>query len=373
MADGKDKIIAMQLELIREMTERNMRNTGMDIWGSAGKEEKTAIDENRTNSTNDKNGVSKTPDAPKKADSSASGGDAPAQTPEIPPKENIEDLRRELEGYIGLDEVKREVESLINMATVYGMRKEKGLPVADMSLHMVFTGNPGTGKTMIARFMSRVYHSLDILSKGQLVETDRSGLVAGYVGQTALKTKKICESALGGVLFIDEAYSLAGGGENDFGGEAIDTLLKFMEDNRDDLVVICAGYIGPMQRFIGANPGLESRFNRYIDFADYTADEMLAIFKLQCKKNCYTLADDAEEKLKSLLELAASAAGTFGNARGVRNVFENVLVAQANRLAGESEITKEILMQITSEDIEKSFPDAFEENSDDDSDDTEKE
>lgn len=371
MADGKDKIIAMQLELIREMTERNMRNTGMDIWGDAGMR-KTADAENKRNSTNAENVVSEKHDSPKKTDSSASNGDeAKSKTPDIPPKENIEDLRRELEGYIGLESVKREVESLINMATVYGMRKEKGLPVADMSLHMVFTGNPGTGKTMIARFMSRVYHSLDILSKGQLIETDRSGLVAGYVGQTAIKTKKICESALGGVLFIDEAYSLAGGGENDFGGEAIDTLLKFMEDNRDDLVVICAGYVGPMQRFIGANPGLESRFNRYIDFADYTADEMLAIFKLQCTKNCYTLAADAEEKLKSLLEVAASAAGTFGNARGVRNVFENVLVAQANRLAGAESVTKEILMEITAEDIENSFPDAFDEDADEEPEDTE--
>lgn len=350
MADGKDKIIAMQLELIREMTERNIRNSGIELWG----DKKTANGEKSKNSANaEKPDDGKAETKVDASDNSASdGGDE--KTPE---KEDIVDLRRELEGYIGLESVKREVESLINMATVYEMRKKQDLPVADMSLHMVFTGNPGTGKTMIARFMARVYHSLGILSKGQLVETDRSGLVAGYVGQTAMKTKKICESALGGVLFIDEAYSLAGGGENDFGGEAIDTLLKFMEDNRDELVVICAGYIGPMQRFIGANPGLESRFNRYIDFADYTAEEMLGIFKLQCKKNCYTLTSDADAKLAELLSIAAEAAGTFGNARGVRNVFENVLVAQANRLANAENVTREMLMEITVDDIDKALPD----------------
>ena len=170
------------------------------------------------------------------------------------------------------------------MMTVWKMRKEHGLPNVDMSLHMVFSGNPGTGKTMIARLMARVYKCLGILSKGQLVEVDRSGLVAGYVGQTATKTSEVIGKALGGVLFIDEAYTLSSDAENDFGQEAINTLLKAMEDHREDLVVIVAGYDGLMDAFIHSNPGLESRFNRYLHFDDYTIDEMLAVFNLQCKK-----------------------------------------------------------------------------------------
>ncbi|MBQ7826670.1 MAG: AAA family ATPase [Clostridia bacterium] len=330
---SKDKIIAMQLELIRDMTERNLRNVGLDMWGTKAPQSHEA----------------KAPETVKNTD----GGGMAEEVKEapLPEKENIEDLRRELHGYIGLETVKSEVDSLINVATVYQLRRENGLPVADMSLHMVFTGNPGTGKTMIARFMARVYHSLGLLSKGHLVETDRSGLVAGYVGQTAMKTRKLAESAIGGVLFIDEAYSLTDTGENDFGGETIDTLLKIMEDNRDDLVVIVAGYPELMGDFIDSNPGLESRFNRYIEFEDYTAEEMLAIFKMQCEKNYYTLTEAAEAELKGLLEMASDAAGTFGNARGVRNVFENVLVAQANRLSGTENITKEILMEILPEDI----------------------
>lgn len=336
--NGKDKIIAMQLELIRDMTERNLRNTGFDMWGTAHPPE------NVSRKTENKSFDGE------KTEKSAGGNADNTGTDEVLPKEDIDELRKELHGYIGLDEVKREVDSLINIAAVYKLRRERELPVADMSLHMVFTGNPGTGKTMIARFMARVYHSLGLLSKGQLVETDRSGLVAGYVGQTAMKTKKLAETAIGGVLFIDEAYSLTGGGENDFGGEAIDTLLKLMEDNRDDLIVIVAGYPELMRDFIESNPGLESRFNRYIEFEDYSVDDMLAIFKMQCDKNFYTLTAEAEAEVKRLLEKVSSS-DTFGNARGVRNVFENVLVAQANRLANAENITRELLMQITSEDI----------------------
>lgn len=339
MQDNKDKIIAMQLELIRDMTERNLRNVGLDMWGANA----TRTDTAKSQETVKNEG----------------GGDKPEEAKETPApeKENIDDLRRELHEYIGLETVKGEVDSLINVATVYRLRRDNGLPVADMSLHMVFTGNPGTGKTMIARFMARVYHSLGLLSKGHLVETDRSGLVAGYVGQTAMKTRKLAESAIGGVLFIDEAYSLTDTGENDFGGEAIDTLLKIMEDNRDDLVVIVAGYPELMGDFIDSNPGLESRFNKYMEFEDYTAEEMLAIFKMQCGKNYYTLTESAEAELAALLETASSAAGTFGNARGVRNVFENVLVAQANRLAGSENITKETLMEILPEDIKAAAED----------------
>ena len=220
-----------------------------------------------------------------------------------------------------------------------------------MSLHMVFTGNPGTGKTMMARMMARIYRSLDILSKGQLVEVDRSGLVAGYVGQTAIKTQKVIQKALGGVLFIDEAYALNGKSENDFGQEAIDTILKAMEDHRDDLVVIVAGYTDLMDRFIHSNPGLESRFNRFLLFEDYTSDEMLDIFKMQCKKGCYQLSDGVEELVRDYITEENGDPETFGNARGVRNIFEHILVAQNNRLAAMETVTKEDLMTLTQDDV----------------------
>ena len=236
----------------------------------------------------------------------------------------MKDLQAELDSYIGLATVKEEVRNLINMASVYKLRRQHDLPTTDMSLHMVFTGNPGTGKTMMARMMARIYRSLDILSKGQLVEVDRSGLVAGYVGQTAIKTQKVIQKALGGVLFIDEAYALNGKSENDFGQEAIDTILKAMEDHRDDLVVIVAGYTDLMDRFIHSNPGLESRFNRFLLFEDYTSDEMLDIFKMQCKKGCYQLSDGVEELVRDYITEENGDPETFGNARGVRNIFEHI-------------------------------------------------
>ena len=177
------------------------------------------------------------------------------------------------------------MDGLINWIRVNQMRRENGLPQADMSLHMVFSGNPGTGKTMIARLMARIYKSLGILKKGHLVEVDRGGLVAGYVGQTAIKTAEVIKSALDGVLFIDEAYALTNRGENDFGKEAVETLLKMMEDNRDRLVVIVAGYVDEMETFVHSNPGLESRFNRFWNFPDYSVEEMLAIFDMRCGKS----------------------------------------------------------------------------------------
>ena len=334
--DKKDEIISMQLDLIRSMTENNMRRIGTDFWGS-GRADKPAA---------------KSGDSPEKT---APQTEAKTEVPteeKIPPKENIEDLKKELSSYIGLSTVKAEVENLINMATVYGMRREHGLPTADMSLHMVFSGNPGTGKTMIARFMARVYHSLGILSKGQLIEVDRSGLVAGYVGQTAIKTSKVLEKAKGGVLFIDEAYTLTSKEGNDFGYEAVDTILKAMEDNREDLVVIVAGYIDRMEGFIDSNPGLQSRFNKYLHFADYSAEEMTDIFLMQCEKNCYTPDEEAVEAIREYLRMASEEAGEFGNARGVRNIFEKVLSAQANRLASTEGITREELMRLTKEDVQ---------------------
>ena len=282
----------------------------------------------------------------KKADAEAS-----AQKAEEPPKPSLEELMAELEELVGLGTVKREVKNLTNLIKVRKLREENGLPNSAMSLHMVFLGNPGTGKTTVARLMAGLYAAIGALSKGQLVEVDRSGLVAGYVGQTALKTQEVIQSALGGVLFIDEAYALNGKGDNDFGQEAIDTLLKAMEDHRDDLVVIVAGYDGLMEKFIQSNPGLESRFNRYLHFDDYTLDEMLEIFKMQCRKSLYTLSPDAEQDVKDFIYDENADGVTFGNARGVRNLFEQILTAQANRLAKMESFTKDDLMTLTRDDV----------------------
>ena len=342
--DKKDEIILQQMEVIRSMTEHNLSRMGADFWGTPAPERKTpaAPPENEKKAPPADGGEKQAPET---------AGQKRADAPKAPPKENIEDLRKELDSYVGLTAVKQEVRDLINLAAVEQLRRKHGLPTADMSLHMVFTGNPGTGKTTIARLMARVYHSLGILSRGQLVEVDRSGLVAGYVGQTAIKTRKVIDSALGGVLFIDEAYALNGGGANDFGQEAIDTLLKAMEDHRDDLVVIVAGYDGLMERFIHSNPGLESRFNRFLHFADYTVQELLDIFRMQCRKGCYTLDPAAEAPLRALLEKRLEDAGSFGNARGVRILFEQILVRQAGRLARQEVVSKEDLMRLTAEDI----------------------
>lgn len=263
----------------------------------------------------------------------------------------VEEIRKELNDLVGLAPVKEYVFGLADNIQVQQRRAAAGLKTASLSMHMIFTGNPGTGKTMMARMMARIYRSLDILSKGQLVEVDRSGLVAGYVGQTAIKTQKVIQKAIGGVLFIDEAYALNGKSENDFGQEAIDTILKAMEDHRDDLVVIVAGYTDLMDRFIHSNPGLESRFNRFLLFEDYTPDEMLDIFKMQCKKGCYQLSDGVEELVRDYITEENGDPETFGNARGVRNIFEHILVAQNNRLAAMETVTKEDLMTLTQDDV----------------------
>ena len=335
--DKKDQIILQQLEVIRSMSEKNLSQMNSDFWGSPAPSRPAAP------KADDKN----------TAPTATSGGnDAPAKKEEeLPPPEKIEDLRAELDSYIGLAEIKREVNNLINMATVFQRRKENDLPNTDFSLHMVFTGNPGTGKTMIARLMARIYRSLGILSKGQLVEVDRSGLVAGYVGQTATKTSEVIGKAMGGVLFIDEASALISKTENDFGQEAIDTLLKAMEDHREDLVVIVAGYDGLMDQFVHSNPGLESRFNRYLHFDDYSTDEMLAILDLQLKKGQYCLTEQARKEVADYIAAANTSSIAFGNARGVRNIFERLLVAQANRLAQGGDITKDDLMTITEADV----------------------
>ena len=268
-------------------------------------------------------------------------------------KPDFDELMEQLNSLVGLETVKKEIRNLMNLVKVRKLRQENDLPVPPMSFHMVFLGNPGTGKTTVARLISGLYAAIGVLSKGQLVEVDRSGLVAGYVGQTALKTQEVIQSALGGVLFIDEAYSLSSGGENDFGREAIETLLKAMEDHRDDLVVIVAGYTGPMEKFITSNPGLESRFNRYFFFPDYDGGQLTAIFRQQCKKNSYTLTPEADEAaLKMFTELYEERDENFGNGRDVRNCFEDMVVRQANRVAAMEAPTRDDLMAVLPEDLE---------------------
>ncbi len=259
---------------------------------------------------------------------------------------------KELDGLIGMDSVKTQVKKLSNFLKVQQMRKANGMPVSELSYHCVFTGNPGTGKTTVARIIGNIYKELGILQKGQVVETDRSGLVAEYIGQTAVKTNKVIDSALGGVLFIDEAYSLCGGYSNDYGKEAIDTLLKRMEDERDRLVVILAGYPDEMNQLLEMNPGLKSRFNRYIDFPDYSADELVDIFRVYMDKYKYQSADGVMQKLRSHLQgLIDNKDRNFGNARLVRNIFEKTIENQSDRLAEDLDITPEKLCEIQASDL----------------------
>lgn len=259
---------------------------------------------------------------------------------------------KELSELVGLSETKKEITTLANYIQMKLKRDEMGMKSPNVSYHCVFAGNPGTGKTTVARILAGIYKDLGLLKKGHLVETDRSGLIAEYVGQTAVKTNKIIDKALDGVLFIDEAYSLVQGGKEDYGKEAIATLLKRMEDNRDRLVVIVAGYTKEMEDFIDSNPGLQSRFNRYIHFADYTAEELYDIFCLQLKKNEYTINEDASKQLKNILAGAvAHKPRDFGNARYVRNLFEKVIENQANRLAKEQNPTKEMMAELREEDF----------------------
>ncbi|MCI5957274.1 MAG: AAA family ATPase [Clostridiales bacterium] len=335
--DRKDEIIQLQMDVINQLTRSNLTRIADDLWGMP----QPGADAQ----------PSQVGEAGQEQPAAQHTEAAQAEQAAQEPAETMEELQKELAEYIGLDTVKKEVESLINLVTVQKLRKENGLPVNDLSLHMVFSGNPGTGKTMIARFMARVYKCLGILSKGQLIEVDRSGLVAGYVGQTAIKTGEVIQKALGGVLFIDEAYALTNRGGTDYGQEAVDTLLKAMEDHREDLVVIVAGYTELMEAFIKSNPGLESRFNRFVNFPDYTVQEMLDIFDMRCRKSGYELAGDARDLLKGLLALCSLDVEGFGNARGVRNLFERAVSAQADRLARQADVTREQLMLLTADDI----------------------
>jgi SpoVK/Ycf46/Vps4 family AAA+-type ATPase/TM2 domain-containing membrane protein YozV len=265
---------------------------------------------------------------------------------------SLEEVLDELNALIGLDDVKAEIGTLVNFIKVQKAREASGLKVSSISYHIVFTGNPGTGKTTVARIVAKIYKHLGILTAGHLVETDRSGLIAEYSGQTAVKVNKTVDSALNGVLFIDEAYALVGENKDDFGKEAVATLIKRMEDNRDKLVLILAGYTKEMTVFIDTNPGFESRFNRYVNFPDYTARELFLIFESQCKKLEYTLTAEAATKLRALFENAYLVRdNSFGNGRFARNIFEKAVEAQANRISREANLTKELLTTITDADI----------------------
>lgn len=268
-------------------------------------------------------------------------------------EETMEQLLEELDGLVGLANVKEDVRSLMNFIKVTNIRAKRGMTVPAVSYHLVFTGNPGTGKTTVARLVSRLYCKLGILPQGQLVETDRSALVAGYLGQTAIKTQEVIQQAMGGVLFIDEAYALAGDSNDTYGKEAIETILKAMEDHREELVVIVAGYTDLMHRFIDSNPGLSSRFSKYFEFPDYSGADLLAILQRFCRKNSYRLDEEAQTLAKEHLEaLYLSRDRNFGNARTVRNLFEKAINAQADRIAKREDIlTDEDLETITAEDL----------------------
>ena len=268
--------------------------------------------------------------------------------------QSIQHELAELNQLVGLAHVKEEVQSLVNLIKVRELRNSHGMPMPDLSMHLVFLGNPGTGKTTVARLISRIYAALGILSRGHLVETSRADLVAGYIGQTAIKVDEVVRSAIGGTLFIDEAYSLAGDGQ-DYGAEAIATLLKLMEDNRSDLVVVVAGYPAEMEKFLSSNPGLRSRFNKYFNFEDYDADEACQILDSMCVRSGYNLCEDTKSEFRRIInQNLEECPEQYANARTVRNIFESMLMNHATRVAGLSNATKLDLAQLSVEDLSSS-------------------
>jgi SpoVK/Ycf46/Vps4 family AAA+-type ATPase len=269
-------------------------------------------------------------------------------------QETLESVMNKINELVGMKNIKKEINTLVNLIKIRKAREERGLPVSKTSLHAVFYGPPGTGKTTIARLLGKVYKAMGLLTKGHIIETDRAGLVAGYVGQTAIQVNEVVEKALDGILFIDEAYALKprGGSGNDFGQEAIETILKRMEDQRERLVVIVAGYPDEMKEFIESNPGLKSRFSRYFYFKDYKPEELIKIFAIFCKNAAYKITKHARTKLLNLLKtLYAEKDRTFGNGRLVRNIFEKVIENQANRLVKITPLTDKILSTIQKADI----------------------
>lgn len=312
---------------------RNLRN---DNTPKAGNRPGAAV------STSNKTGASKT--------NAAQTEEAAAQ-----PEETLEQLMEELNALVGLKSVKQDLTNLINLVKIRKLREERGMKQPDITLHLVFSGNPGTGKTTVARLLAKIYKVLGVVSQGQLIEVDRSNLVAGFVGQTAAQTAEIVESAIGGILFIDEAYTLIKkGDEKDFGQEAVDTLLKIMEDNRDDLIVIVAGYTDKMEEFVNSNPGLKSRFNKYIFFNDYSGAELTQIFDSMAQKQEYIPDEEAKVYIKEYLTKRAKAhEENFANAREVRNYLERCIQKQATRIVNIENISDEDLRTLKLEDVKE--------------------
>lgn len=288
--------------------------------------------------------------APADAPSVDSGGPAPTDAAELAPPRPLDELLAELDALVGLAAVKEEVKLVTNLIRVQKLRRERHLVVLEQSRHLVFTGNPGTGKTTVARLLAQIYRTLGVVDRGQLVETDRAGLVAGYIGQTATKVTEAFDRADEGVLLIDEAYALVRGSEQDFGREAIDTIVKLVEDRRDRVVVVVAGYPDEMDAFVGANPGLESRFPRTIFFPDYTDDELVAIFRGLCDKGNYVCDGDTERAVRAWLTAQPRGKG-FGNGRLVRNLFEHAVARQATRVVELEDPTDAQLVALVAADI----------------------
>ncbi len=314
----------------KESTTKSVSGTPSETKGDAVKNAQNALDEAKALFAADSNLNS----AEEKKD----------EEPEEDPMETLDKL-------IGLGSIKDDVKELTAFVKVQKARQEQGLKSVPVSLHLVFTGNPGTGKTTVARIIAKIYKQIGVLSKGQLVEVDRSGLVAGYVGQTAIKTTEQIKKAIGGVLFIDEAYSLSQK-DDAFGQEAIDTILKAMEDNRKDLVVIVAGYTEPMKKFVESNPGLKSRFNKYIEFPDYSVDELEEIFYMNCKKYDYKVEDDVKHQIRALItSRKMGSIENFANAREIRNLFEEIITNQAKRVSTLESPTNDDMMTICLDDL----------------------